>query len=362
MITPLLLLAVPLGQLSVPFDVEGYYKSSCSSSQRTGYVPVVTQLTCTTHAGMDGCTATGRVYLNELVGTNYWYMCDRPVQDGTVAIQDAEIELSGIKFDALGAQQSFKQLEVRVEATHFDPVTFLLEWRVVLNWKLAPPAMVDRFTADVFGEIVWTTNQDSRLVRGSGTCSGSAETCTASATSFTWPAGWIYAGSALRGVDVESQSSSAQGILPSLISVDPGEVVKTSGAKITWQCTLEDGNSPPPGITFSYNSLSIIGAPSEVYRAWVGPFGHLSSPAVTAGFYQPFHKRAAARCGLRSFAASSGRSTGGTTAMIWFGADSRDCGWSPGDLYTGMGLYGFEDYLNTGGEKVEFSLDATRLP
>ncbi|GMU62834.1 MAG: hypothetical protein AMXMBFR34_45970 [Myxococcaceae bacterium] len=91
------MLAFSLGQLSVPFDVETYLTSSCSTSERTGYVPFVTKLTCTNHPGADGCVATGRIDLSEVRGNEYSFMCERlPAQ---VEIQDAEVEISGIRFD-----------------------------------------------------------------------------------------------------------------------------------------------------------------------------------------------------------------------------------------------------------------------
>lgn len=99
-----------------------------------------------------------------------------------------------------------------------------------------------------------------------------------------------------------------------------------------------------------------------VFRAWVGPFPKTSNPAVSYGFSTPFYKKAAARCGLRAFSALSGATYGGATSVLWFGANSADCGWSPGDVYNGIGLHGFEAYPNSGNEKVSFSLDATRLP
>lgn len=354
----------------MPFDIENYRTSSCSTSERTGFVPYHVKLTCTTHGGMNGCVATGRVDLSEqlphpLYGTAYRYMCDRELHEGTVAIQDADLDLSGVRLDAIpaGSQQAFKQVRVRAEMLRFDPVTFVLEWQLTVNWMSAPSSMVDLFTIDVFGEIVWTTAQDSLLVRTSGSCSAPGEQCTASAATITWPAGWIYGGTAMSGIDIESQSSAWLGVSPAEVSVEISESVGSSKAKIAPACTLRDGNTPAPGIACGYHQLTIVGRPTEVFRAWVGPFVHSSNPPTAAGFSTPFFKKAATRCGLRGFSATSGVTAGGTTSVMWFGADSRDCGWSIGDLYNGMGLHGFQaDGVVGAAEEVSFSLDATRLP
>ncbi|GMU62835.1 MAG: hypothetical protein AMXMBFR34_45980 [Myxococcaceae bacterium] len=219
--------------------------------------------------------------------------------------------------------------------------------------------MVEQFTAELFGEIVWTTNQDSQLIRGAGSCTTPTGTsCTATTTTFSWPTGWTYGGTALRGVEIESQAP--HGILPTRLSADPAEVVKTKGAKIAWECGLADGSTSGPGLSCGYSSLTIVGAPREVFRAWVGPFNRPSSPPAAYGFSVPFYPRAASRCALRSFSATSG-GTGGTTDAIWLGANSTDCGWSPGNVYNGSGLHGFEAAPSASPE-VEFSLDATRLP
>lgn len=325
-------------------------------------MPFDVKLTCTTHAGMDGCVAAGRVDLSEF-GSDYRFMCQRQGWQGTVAIDDADLDLSGVRFDVVpaGSQQDFNLLRVQVEKLSFDPNSFVLDWQVTVNWKASPSAMVDRFTAEVFGEIVWTTNQDSHLVRTSGWCNTPDEQCTASASTVTWPTGWIYGGTALSSIQLESQSS--VGVHPTEVSAEITEVVGSIKAKAAPICTLSDGNSPAPGLQCDYNQLTIVGTSSEVFRAWVGPFTQSSSPAISAGFSTPFYKKAAARCGLRAFSAVSGAASGGATSVLWFGANSSDCGWSPGDVYNGIGLYGFEATGAPGASpKVSFSLDATRLP
>lgn len=358
---PLLVVSVMVGQLSVPFTSEIYRTSSCSTSNNTGYVPFGATLTCTTHPAKNGCVASGSVNLRAITcpgGTCIRpYLCSRPASSPLLDVLDAAIDLSGAQFDSVPVSQlHFKELQVKAAVTSFDPSTGLLSWQATVNWMDRPDAMVDQFTVSLFGEIVWTTLTQSQLLRGAATCSASSDTCTKN-SSQSWTTGWNYGGTAISGLRISFDApAGSPGAVPTELSSELLASGGTSRAKVATSCRV----GGVAATTCSFDYLTIVGRFSEVSSAGVGPFSHTSNPAVQQGFNVPFYPIAAARCGLREF--SSIPQVPAPVGRIWFGANNLDCGWSPGNVFTGQGLYGWEEPGQSARADTSFSLDATRLP
>lgn len=352
-----------LGQIQVPLTSEQYFGSSCGASNETGYVPFKATLTCTTHPAKTGCVAYGMIPLRTTNGTVLPYECQRDISLPMVPIQDVGIELSGVQFDTSPVSlHDFVDLRLSTAVTSFDPVNHRVEWSTTVNWMDAPAGMVDQFTVAVHGELVWTTNRLSRLIRTSNTCIGRADTCTG-LSKISFPANWVYGGTAFSSLESKYlyPQGATLGTRPTELSADISESIGVGAGSLYATCTIGGGGR----MGCTTGMLSLVGDPAEVVPSTMGPFQWQDVQPRSLGFSMPAPSRSAMRCGLRQYRVSSINMNAQRFGGIWFGSNSADCGWSPGPVYNTIGLFNWRFEASVpmvDRYDISHMLSATRLP
>jgi hypothetical protein len=90
--------------------------------------------------------------------------------------------------------------------------------------------------------------------------------------------------------------------------------------------------------------------------------GSSQSANLTSGFSEATGTKAVMNCGLRAFQAYEPTLSPFKYSSLWFGQQSSDCMWFPGNSYKGNTLFGLENDGTSTQFDVENFSDALRVP
>lgn len=344
--------------------------TKASSTFNTGFVPFEMNFTCTFDfvGPKNGCYAVASVNFDIYDAQTDTYPW-RGKQPGSVQLQDlmqAEIHLSGIQvytnWNNSTGTLSFAELYVDTRTVDLNSNT--VSWYVHANWRDLPPSMVDTFEVKISGEVVWSTNINSRIWAVELNCTDTAASCASGkSVNGTMP----IVGAALGKTRFVLNNGS-------LISGLSNRVTYFTVSPTRTMLTADCGIGGASDISCSQRVIALAADATEA-----APF--LSKNFVASGLAAQVigqtelpgtfsaHKEMA--CGLREFNAYV--RTPGKFGGLHVGANSTDCGFSgtprgypPATwTYNGQMWHGFriEDTMTPPlqGYDSEFKLDGAAL-
>jgi hypothetical protein len=313
--------------------------SRCSSSKMTATIPFSTSFHCEFNGTLNGCYAEFGVNLLETVPDPALprarlrrFMCLTSSKSVRLPIADIESELSGIEVSVDAGVATFAELEFQTYVKYFDPAAMVATVVVHANWRDAPGTMMDLFDATVHGELVWTTNQNSHLIRGETSCTQAGETCITSDHK-SWGTENSVGGAALRGFRLASSGGSGHPI--DRLQVSVSETVTPYSSSTYGSCTV--GAAPTTHCETKY--LAVRGEPTEI-----APYGGLvanrtwsaRTTTSTAWGANPTQKN---RCAMKGFTTTNDRGIAQPWGALAIGATSTDCGYTPFSAYSAFLLW-----------------------
>lgn len=361
---------------TVPLTVQ-VKRSECSSSFNTAYIKFKTTMHCTWDYRKNGCYGTFDLDLNEtepdgLGGLRRKYLCLVPSPGPKPAPLDIESELSGVKvsYPLNNGTLSFNRLQFTTWVENFHPTSSIVTVGVWTNWRNNPDTMVDDFDAEVTGELIWTTNSVSRLIRRGGGCGTASSSICGSVSNVVLPAGEVLGGTAFSSIIIGASSSSTT----TNVGISSFRVEATSAPRSNGYSIRQYGevvSTSPVGVSFGRETLTLVGQPQEVVRLHAGPFSETDSQPSAGSVVVNNVPLSALRCGLRSFKFETSSGLDRKLGAFSAGLDSRDCGWDPSLSFVAYGFWDWRlsrmDQFNATTPYIEpfigeFGVEATRLP
>lgn len=363
--TYLSVIAMLLSQVPVTATVS-YHTAACNAAKLSGFVPFKATFTCNTQPGSTGCVATGTMSFDYWNGAEYPRFCEIQQFGQLPPLLNVDTVLSGLELSTEGPVDH-NDVSVDFSRTSFNASNYTVDWSVTVLWANQPGIGVDKFTATVHGMFVFTAQNEIVLGQKSFGCKSPGEFCSDTRSLAQGTKSW--GGLAFNRVLLRAPSGTVgPGSPPPLypgptfLTAELTEVPTSSGQDVTFTC----GVGSAVEVDCKARAVVILGE-----KGFVEPFQHENNPAfqstsnTAVAFMASTGPKAAMNCGVRRFYVQGDSSplVNRRYQSFWFGQNATDCGWTPGDKYTGLFLFGWENPYSAAPFYLQVNrADGTRLP
>lgn len=359
---------VVLSQLIVPVSsaTVNYETSACRAAEDYGSVAFDVTFTCTLNtSGQTGCSYSGILDLDTQLSPSglYKYLCLENWPNGTPQIEDIQIHLSGVEADT-NTYFTHHNFRAGIKLDSFDPTTYEAKWTSTLEWEDRQDIMVDTFDVVIHARLHWSATPDIRFTELSLPCTELTGSGCLTSTLLNVGAGNVIGGVAFSEVGLSADNASA-GMEPTELQAKTEEsLVSGTTYDVASKCTIGGA----AGVTCD-NRVIVIHGKAAAFQPFQANFdstlfnsGTPFSSNAASGFAESTGTIANMNCGLRGFLAGAVPNTAIRYRSLWFGQRSRDCNWSPGNLYTGVTVFGFENNTSSSDFRVVNLADGVRVP
>jgi hypothetical protein len=294
----------------------------------------------------------GSLDLSQIISGVRPYVCSVPGAASVPKITDVKGILTGLRIDTSGPM-SHRNVFVEFSVLNYNSSTYVVDWAAIVNWQDQANTMVDSFDVVVDGRLLWTATSDIRMVEIPLNCTSTGSNCTTS-SGLTTGRREVLGGVAFNRIGIEAYAA-ASGMSTDLLEAHTYE----TGVAPNYTIYADSTIGGAAGIALTSQVVAIFGQSGAVIPFQIT--GSLTSATNSApGFSVGTGPFSHMNCGVRKFTARDSSAIARKYKSLWFGQKTRECGWTPSNLYIGSHLFGWERF--TGNFDVDNTSDATRMP